>query len=236
MPEHDDLLRDLAELGRSLPAPPATGMDDAVLARLAEPAGSPARSTRTLLRVAAVALATLLALLLVPPVRAAISDWFGFGSVMVREGDGTDGAPTGSPTPPGPDTSLRDAASQVTFTVFELPTLGTPRGAWVSPDKRVLTLMWDDDTRVDQSSSYTYTFAKTSETFQLVSVDGEQALWFGDSHEVAIVDADGREVRETRRRVGSTLIWMVGDTTLRLEGEFSLTQAVALAESARRLR
>ncbi len=233
MPERDDLLRDLGELGRSLPAPDATGMDEAVLARLTEPVASPARTPRTLVRVAAVALTTLLALLLVPPVRAAIADWFGFGSVMVREGGGT-GAPSGSPTPSGPATSLRDAASRVPFAVHELPALGTPRGAWVSPDERVLTLLWDDNVRLDQSSSYTYTFAKTSETFELVSVDGRDALWFGDSHEVAVVDKDGREVRESRRRVGSTLIWMVGDTTLRLEGELSLTQAIALAESARR--
>lgn len=235
MPERDDLLDDLAELGRSLPVPPATVMEDAVSARLAQPA-PPERSPRTLLRVAAVALATLLALLLVPPVRAAISDWFGFGSVMVREGDGTGRAPTASPTPPGPAASLRRAASDVAFTVLELPGLDPPRGAWVSSDKRVLTIVWDDGTRLDQSSSYTYTFAKTSSSFEPVSVDGGEALWFGDSHEVAVVDADGREVRETRRRAGSTLIWMVAGTTLRLEGELSLTQAVALAESARRLR
>ncbi len=235
MPEYDDLLHDLAELGRSLPVPDAVGMDTAVLERLAEATPAPTRRRRTLVRVAAVALTTLLALLLVPPVRAAITDWFGFGSVMVREGDGTGGLPTGSPSPSGPSTTLRDAATQVTFTVVELPALGAPRGAWVSPAQRVLTLLWDDDVRLDQSSSYTYTFAKTAESFEKVSVDGRDALWFGDSHEVAVVDEDGGEVRESRRRVGSTLVWMVGDTTLRLEGEFSLTQAVAVAESARRV-
>ena len=234
MPERDDLLHDLQELGRSVPTPGAVGMDEAVLARLADPTPVPAIRPRTLLRVAAVALTTLLALLLVPPVRAAISDWFGFGSVMVREGDGTGELPTGTPRPSGPSTSLRDAAAQVTFGVVELPALGTPQGAWVSTDERVLTVLWDDRIRLDQSSSLTYTFAKTAETFELVSVDGRDALWFGDSHEVTVVDEDGREVRETRRRGGSTLVWMVGDTTLRLEGELSLTQAVALAESARR--
>ena len=172
MPEHDELLHDLGELGRSVPTPGAVGMDEAVLARLAETAPAPTRRPRTLLRVAAVALTTLLALLLVPPVRAAISDWFGFGSVMVREGDGTGELPTGSPSPSGPSTSLRDAAAQVTFTVVELPALGAPQGAWVSPDKRVLTLLWADGIRLDQSSSLSYTFAKTAESFEQVSVDG----------------------------------------------------------------
>ena len=236
MPERDDLLHDLGELGGSVPTPDATGLDDSVLARLAEPAALPARKPRTLLRVAVVSLTTLLALLLVPPVRAAISDGFGFGSVIVREGDGTGEVPTGSPTPPGPAGSLGEAASRVTFTVFDLPALGAPGGAWASRDERVLTLVWNDATRLDQSSSYTYNFAKTSETFQLVSVDGQDALWFGDSHEVAVVDEQGNEVRESRRRVGSTLIWMVDGTTLRLEGELSLPQAVALAESARRVQ
>jgi hypothetical protein len=181
-----------------------------------------------------VAVVTLLALLLVPPVRAAISDWFGFGSVVVREGDDNGGPPSVSPTLPGPATPLGEAAAQVSFTVLDLPALGQPRGAWVSPDRRVLTLEWDDGTRLDQSSSLSYTFAKTAETFESVSVDGRDALWFEDSHQVAVLDEDGREVVESRRRAGSTLIWMVGDTTLRLEGELTLGRAVAIAEAARR--
>ena len=235
MPEHDDLLHDLAALGRSLPAPDAAGMDAAVLARLAGAAPAPTRRPRTLVRVAVIALTTLLALLLVPPVRAAISDWFGFGSVMVREGDGTGELPTGSPTPSGPSTSLQAALARVTFPAVELPALAPPQGVYVSSDERILTLLWDDGIRLDQSSSLTYTFAKAAESFELVSVDGRDALWFGDSHDVAVIDENGGEVRESRRRVGSTLVWMVGDTTLRLEGEFPLTQAVALAESARPL-
>lgn len=232
MPERDDLLADLQELGRSVSTPSAAGMDEAVLARLAPTAGTTSRP-RWLLRAAAIAVAALLALLLVPPVRAAIVDWFGFGSVVVREGDGSGELPTVSPTPSGPGTSLREAASQVSFSVVELPALSQPRGAWLSPDRRVLTLLWDDGTRLDQSSSRSYTFAKSAETVEHVSVDGRDALWFPDSHQVAVLDEQGREVVESRRRVGSTLVWMVGDTTLRLEGELTLQQAVDVAESAR---
>ena len=232
MPERDELLADLRELGRSVPAP-STGMDEAVLARLAQAPHTPYRP-RLVLRVVAVAVATLLALLLIPPVRAAVSDWFGFGSVIVREDDGSGELPSVSPTPPGPGASLREAAANVDFTVVELPALGQPLGAWVSPDRRVLTLQWDDATRLDQSSSLSYTFAKFSETLETVSVDGRDALWFEDSHQVAVLDEHGREVVESRRRAGSTLIWMVGDTTLRLEGELTLDRAVTIAETARR--
>ena len=233
MPDRDDLLDDLQELGRSVPTPSAAGMDEAVMARLAATAGRTSRP-RWLLRAAAVALATLLALLLVPPVRATISDWFGFGALQVRDGDDSGEPPTVSPTPTGPSTSLRDAAGQVAFSVVEVPALGQPRGAWLSPDQRILTLLWEDGTRLDQSSSLSYTFAKSADTFERVTVDGREALWFEDSHQVAVLDENGREVVESRRRVGSTLVWTVGDTTLRLEGELTLEQAIAVAETARR--
>jgi hypothetical protein len=233
MPEHDDLVADLHELGRSVPTPSAAGMDDAVLARLTQPART-GSGPRRLLRAAAVAVAVLLALLLVPPVRAAISDWFGFGSVVVRDGDDSGELPTVSPTPTGPGTSLREAASQVSFAVVELPALGPPRDAWLSPDRRVLTLQWPGAARLDQSSSRSYTFAKSAETFEHVSIDGRDALWFEDSHQVAVLDENGQEVVESRRRVGSTLVWLVGDTTLRLEGTLTLEQARSIAETARR--
>jgi hypothetical protein len=232
MPERDDLIADLQELGRSVPTPSAVGMDEVVLRRLAA-TGPVASRPRWLLRAAAIALATLLALLLVPPVRAALSDWFGFGSVVVREGDDSEELPSVSPTPPGPGTSLREATAQVTFALIELPALGLPSGVWVSPDERVVTVMWPAGTRLDQSSSLSYTFAKTADSYERVSVDGRDALWFADSHQVAVVDEHGREVVESRRRVGSTLVWTNGDTTLRLEGELTLGQAIAIAETAR---
>ena len=233
MPEYDDLVADLHELGRSVRTPPVTGMDEAVLARVAQPAATTPKPRR-LLRAVAVAVAALLALLLVPPVRAAISDWFGFGSVVVREDDGSSDLPTVSPTPPGPSTSLQEAAAEVSFPVVEVPALGPPRGVFVSPDRRIVTLLWAEATRLDQSSSLSYTFAKSAESYDVVSVDGRDALWFEDSHQVAVLDEQGSEVVESRRRAGSTLVWMVDDTTLRLEGELTRERAVDIAETARR--
>ena len=232
MPEHDDLLADLGELGRSVPTPSAAGMDEAVLARLAPTAGTTSRP-RWLLRAAAIAVAALLALLLIPPVRAAVADWFGFGSVVVREGDGTGELPTVSPTPSGPGTSLGEAASQVTSRSSSCrpsASLAAPGCHPTGGSSRSCGTTGRDST---SPSSRSYTFAKSAETFEHVSVDGRDALWFPDSHQVAVLDEQGREVVETRRRVGSTLVWMVGDTTLRLEGELTLQQAVDVAESAR---
>jgi hypothetical protein len=238
MPEPTDLLRDLTELGRSLPTPGASGMDEVVLARLEEREPRTAWWARWRVRAVAVGLAIVLALLATPPVRAAVADWFGFGAVSVHTGD-DDGSPSGpsvAPPPISPGLTLAQAAAQVEFDVFELPALGEPAGAEVSADGRVLSMAWDGGPRLDQSSSLSYTFDKTARSVEFVSVRGRDALWFGDSHEVVLLDESGARIPQTDRPAGRTLIWMIGDTTLRLEGDLSLAQALELAEAARRHR
>lgn len=237
MPDRPDLIRDLTELGRSLPMPGAAGMDEAVLARLRRSAPTSARRARRRMRVVAVALAVVGALLATPPVRAAVADWFGFGAVVVREGDGNgSSSPAPASGPTGGPLSLEAAAARVEFAVYELPGLGRPDGAWLSADRRILTLAWDDGFRLDQSSSLSYTFRKSAPSFRRVSVGGQEALWFGDSHDLLVIGEDGAEVSETLRPAGRTLVWNVTDTTLRLEGDLSLEQALAFAETARRHR
>ena len=58
------------------------------------------------------------------------------------------------------------------------------------------------------------------------------ALWFEEPHEVVLLDPDGTRRTESARLAGHTLIWLEGDTTLRIEGELSLQRAVEIAESA----
>jgi len=235
MPErsgvHPDLQRDLTELGRSLPVPGDPALTTAVMARVGTTTRRPARFAGHRVAVAAV-IAVLVALLATPPVRAAIADWFGFGAVVVRTGDGEPSGPP--PTPPtiGPGLSPADAAERVDFEVFRLRGLGDPAAAEVSADRRVLSLDWNGGPRLDQSSSLTYTFAKSARSVERVSVDGRDALWFADSHEVVLLDESGATVPQTDRRAGRTLVWMVGDTTLRLEGDLTLARALSLAESA----
>jgi hypothetical protein len=234
MSEH--LVRDLVELGRTVPTPEAPGLEARVLARVDQLGGRPLLA-RPRARLVAAALAVLVALLAAPPVRAAVSDWFGFGAVVVHRGDG-DGSrgPRVSPPPIGPGTSFAEAAAQVDFVVFELPALGDPQGAEVSGDRRVLSLGWNGGIRLDQSSGLSYTFDKTSDSVKMVSVNGREALWFEDSHEVVLVDQDGRRIPESRRPAGRTLIWTIDDTTLRLESAaLTSDRAIEIAESARRL-
>jgi len=234
MPERPELRRDLAELGRSLPVHADPALTAAVMARIGAAEHRPARSPRHRVAVAAL-IAVLVALLATPPVRAAIADWFGFGSVVVRTGDGESSGPSATPPAISPGLSPTQAAERVDFKVFHLPDLGDPAAAQVSADGRVLSLGWEGGPRLDQSSSLSYTFAKSAQSVERVFVDGRDALWFADAHDVVLLDESGARIPQTDRPAGRTLIWTVGDTTLRLEGDLTLARALALAESAQPL-
>jgi hypothetical protein len=232
MPERPDLTRDLAELGRSLPVHSDPAMTTAVMSRIDAADRQPARFVRHRRVAVASLIAILVALLATPPVRAAIADWFGFGSVVVRTGDGEPSGPSVAPPTISPGLSPAQAAARVDFEVFQLPALGEPAGAEVSADDRVLSLDWANGPRLDQSSSLSYTFAKSARSVELLSVHGREALWFADSHEVVMLDESGAGIPQTDRPAGRTLIWKVGGTTLRLEGDLTLARALELAESA----
>src|SRR5262245_14812668 len=120
---HDDLIRDLVALGRSVETPaPSERLVTTVLERVAAlpaPTGAEGwlrRAGRTVAerlepprrRIALVVVAVLLALVATPPVRAAVADWFGFGAVRIERGS----TPSESAPPPPEvpdDTSLARA-------------------------------------------------------------------------------------------------------------------------------
>jgi hypothetical protein len=67
-----------------------------------------------------------------------------------------------------------------------------------------------------------------------VTVGGQPGYWFsGEPHFFTYEDAGGNVREERTRLAGNTLIWQRGDLTLRLEGEISRQQALAIAESMR---
>jgi hypothetical protein len=239
--EYDDLARDLAALGRGVDVPaPGAGLAVSVLERL--PEAPPARAfaagakRRRIALAAAVAVA-LLALLATPPVRAAVADWFGFGGVRVERGDTP--APTADPTPPlvSPGASLAEAAAAVDFTVSVPDALGEPDGVEVSYDRRIVSMSWDTDEegvlRLDEfDATLDFSVVKTAPDVHWAAVNGIDALWFEEPHEVALLEPDGTRVTHSARLAGHTLIWMADGVTLRLEGDVELRRAVEIAESA----
>ena len=241
MAEHgyDDLARDLAALGRAVDVPtPGPGLATAVLERLSDAPPARVAPARPRLRLVALAVgAVLLALLATPPVRAAVADWFGFGGVRVERGDRP--APTADPTPPAvaPGGSLQEAAAMVAFTVSVPEELGEPDGVEVSPDRRMVSMSWTTDQdgvlRLDQfDARLDFSVLKTAPDVFYAAVNGTDALWFEEPHEVALLEPDGTQVTHSARLAGHTLIWQDGGVTLRLEGDVELSRAVEIAESA----
>jgi hypothetical protein len=67
-----------------------------------------------------------------------------------------------------------------------------------------------------------------------VTVGGQPGYWFsGEPHFFTYQDANGNVQEEQTRLAGNTLIWQRGDLTLRIEGQISKEEALALAESMR---
>ncbi|MFJ5218304.1 hypothetical protein ACIP98_26740 [Streptomyces sp. NPDC088354] len=235
----DRLPEELREAGRRLdiPAPSPDSVAEQVLARLlAEAVPGEGRVRRARIGLAArwrtlVALlcGVLAVLVLTPPVRAAVSDWFGFGGVAVRhDPSATPGA--GSPPPVRGHAPLDGA--------FVPAALGEPDGVAVTDGGRVLSMTWRRDgrtIRLDQfRASIDVVFLKTTgSAAEWVEVGGEFAMWFAEPHYVRLVDPDGRTRREPPRAAGPTLLWQRGQVTLRLEGVPDRARALAIAESAR---
>jgi hypothetical protein len=239
--EYDNVARDLAALGRTVDVPtPGPGLATAVLERLPEaprPGAVAAGSRRRRIAVAVAVAVGLLALLATPPVRAAVADWFGFGGVRVERGDTE--APTTDASPPAvpPSVSLAEAAAAVDLTLSVPGALGEPDGVEVSDDRRMVSMSWDTVEegvlRLDQfDATLDFAVLKVARDVRYAAVNGIDALWFVEPHEVALLEPDGTQVSFSARLAGHTLIWMRDGVTLRLEGDVELNRAVEIAESA----
>lgn len=254
----DPLEAELVALGRALvvDAPPAD-LADRVIGRLVQAGPAPAvvapAPPRGLRRwTLAAAVAALLVVVLVPPVRAAVLDLFRIGGVTVRE----------APTPPdgsAPRTpsggagsgatssgavvvgSLAEASARVGFEVTAPAGLGAPTTVAVARDGRVVELTWGTgagSTRLDVfdgtlSSGYLKT---VWEDVTPTDVGGAEAVWFAAPHLVEWTDRAGQTVSSPPRVAGPTLVWVGRDArgrelTHRLEGPGTLEEARALAEA-----
>jgi hypothetical protein len=69
-------------------------------------------------------------------------------------------------------------------------------------------------------------------TVEAVTVNGEPGFWLsGAPHEIYYVGPDGSPIFDTVRLAGNTLLWQQGPVTLRIEGEVTKAQALAIARS-----
>ena len=211
----------LREVARDLRTPePSPGLADAVVARVAEP-----RSHRLRWAVVAALVVALLGLA-VSPVGARVADWLDVGGVMVRDDDTV---PTGTPVVPS------EPAAPVTGAAFEplVPAeLGPPAGVSVQDDGTLVSMSWTVDgatVRLDQfAADLDPYFWKSSPSVQHVDVEGRDALWFPEPHEVTVVPEGGAPETHAPRLSAQTLVLPLDGLTLRLEGDLDLERAVEI--------
>lgn len=244
-PRDDALIAELRELGRRVDVPEPADQRAAVRARLAT--RTPVRAARHRLRrwMAGVAAATLGAVLVVPPARAAVVDAVGgllrIAGVEVRRDTDPGVLPSRpAPLPSSRGTTLQDARRLARFTVLAPAALGAPHEITVAdPDAdgapRVVTVTYRGGAvRLDQFDGQPEpAFMKSAPDAEWTDVGGQTAIWLPRPHPVSYVDRGGVQRTEAARLAGPTLIWSAGSVTYRLEGLATLESALAVANSLR---
>ncbi|MER5471425.1 hypothetical protein [Streptomyces sp. NPDC002685] len=188
-------------------------------------------------------------LVLTPPVRAAVVDWFGFGGVEVRyDPSAVPSAGARVPGCPGRSLTLAQAGRRAGFEPLVPGALGVPDAVTVTPEPRgrlLMSLCWREHGRTIQIDAYparldigfTKTVREQPEWLRLGGDEeefGDPALWFPEPHLLSfwLVDADGHRFTRAERTAGPTLLWTHdGEVTLRLEGVSSRTRALEIAKS-----
>ena len=190
-------------------------------------------------------------LVLTPPVRAAVFDWFDFGGVEVRYDPSAVPSPGAEVPGCGRSVSLGQAERRAGFEPLVPKALGVPGTVAVTgePHGRFLvSLCWREDghtIRLDEMPNpLDLTFAKTAREQPEWIPLGEEtstggipdyALWFPRPHLLSfwLIDAEGTRFTRKERTAGPTLLWMhragFDEVTLRLEGVASRARAVEIA-------
>ncbi|MEU4103823.1 hypothetical protein AB0F16_25080, partial [Streptomyces tanashiensis] len=189
----------------------------------------------------------LVVLVLTPPVRAAVADWFGFGGVSVRYDPEGGRAPSGGAVPgcPGP-VSLAEAGRRAGFAPLIPGALGAPDAVAVTGaaerGRAVISLCWRDGERTVRLDEFPARlelgFVKQVpvQPEAVTLPDGTHGYWFVHPHRLTfpLETGDGSVWTHAVRPAGPTLLWTrsAGALTLRLEGIPDRTEALRVAGTA----
>jgi hypothetical protein len=242
-----ELEQALLVVGRDLDVPEAPDVVPAVLARIERRSRRPAgRFGRRELAIAlaVVLLVGLAAVLAVPDARSALLRVLHLGGERIELVDELPPAPSGlDETVLGEQVMLAEARRRAGFPLRELPAppdrvylLGTRPTVWFvygpPGDVRLLVsqtprLVVDRDLIAKKSAGPGTSLGETD-------VDGSPAFFLsGDPHLVLLFDANGEVITDSTRLAENVLLWQDDNIAFRLEGDFSMDEAVELGESLR---
>lgn len=188
---------------------------------------------------AMIAVATAVAVgvvLVVPAARDTVAGWLGIRGVQIQRTDTVDALSIDLRL--GRPADLETVGETMGFAPLIPTELGSPDGAFF--DSGLLTLVWLDEEpilltqfRGDLDPAILKEVPGAT-NLELVEVDGSSAIWItGAPHEVTYLVPGGDFDTSAARIAGNTLLWEVGEVTLRLEGVSDLDDALAIADSTR---
>ncbi len=209
------------------------------------------------------AVAAMLAVALgVPPVRTAIAHWLGIQGVVITPvhtlAPSPSPPPAASPSGLGSNLDLGQSSTlemgrrTAGFQVVVPQSLGSPDAVYIRSDLGpVVTLVYTPRIGLPPSGQtgvgllitefrgatdpmLIQKFVAADTTITPVTVDGGSGFWLGGApHQLAYHLPGGSFVPDTLRLAGPTLVFERGDVTVRIEGDLTESEALAIAHSLR---
>ena len=242
-----ELERALLAVGRDLDVPEAPDVVPAVLERInrrSRGAAWPFGRRELAIGVAVVLLVALAAVLAVPDARSALLRVLHLGGERIELVDELPPAPSElDETVLGEQVSLEEARRRAGFPLRELPApsdrvylLGTRPTVWFvyGPPGGVRLLVSQTPRLVVDRDLIAKKSAGPGTSIGETDVDGSPAFFLsGDPHLVLLYDENGEVVTDSTRLAKNVLLWQDDNIAFRLEGDFSMDDAVELGESLR---
>jgi hypothetical protein len=243
----NELERTLLAVGRDLDVPETPDLVPAVLTRLeprSEGAARPFGRRELAIAFAVVLLAALAAVLAVPEARSALLRVLHLGGERIEL---VDELPTADDaldeSTLGTRVTLEEARSRAGFPLREIDDppdrvylLGDRPTVWFvyGPPGDVHLLVSQTPHLVVDHDLIVKKAAGPGTTIEETEVDGSPAFFLsGDPHLLLLFDDNGEVITDSTRLAENVLIWQDDNRAFRLEGDFSMDEAVELGESLR---
>jgi hypothetical protein len=239
----------LKELAQKVDYPVTPPIAKAVMARISV---KPPVFSRRLAWSLTILFITIISLMAIPPVRAAVFEFIQIGIVRIFPEAHTPIPETKTPLTPTPsaliplleeimgEVTLQEARAFVEYPI-PLPThpvdLGEPDRIFVQEvDSQMTILVWLDDENPGKVKlslhiipPNSWVIKKVDPTvIELTNVNGQRAVWATGPYPLLL---HNREIDFVRLIEGNVLVWTQGDLTYRLETDLSLEEAIKIAES-----